>query len=100
MIHDPDLYDHSSNCSRREALIVTPRGNWCDGVTSAALALGHRLMPTATFNPSASTGTGTTLQPFKANTFQAKRYPGSSIQTRLPRSRRTRVVISTACCEP
>src|SRR6476661_7547583 len=57
MIQAPELWAHSINRKRREALMVTPSGNWWEGETKAALALRHLEMPAATSRPSSFTGT-------------------------------------------
>src|SRR5271154_318775 len=100
MIHDPVTWAQLSSCMRRDALIVDPRGYRWEGVTYAALAFAHCLIPAETFMPSSSTGTGTRRHPAPWKTLRARRYPGSSIQTGLPLPRRTRAEISSACWEP
>src|SRR5213082_1385065 len=64
---------HSANsirAFRRFRLIVTPRGNWCDGATR--MSLGEFCREHFAINsPSRSIGRGTILAPTKAKTLRA-----------------------------
>ena len=61
---------NSIRAFRRLRLIVTPKGNWCDGVTKMSLGEFCREHFPITI-PSRSIGRGTILAPTKAKTLRA-----------------------------
>src|SRR5579883_748394 len=63
MIQAPRDRAQSRSCSRRDAVIVTPSGYWCEGVTYTARARAQRAAPVPTSRPPSSTGTGTRSAP-------------------------------------
>ena len=86
--------------TRRASDIVEPSGNWCDGEACASRAVGARRIPSATINPSRSTGTGTMVAPAVASSVRAATYPGSSTQAVSPVCVSTRAARCTPCCVP
>ena len=85
---------------RRSGLSTTPVGNWCAGVSRAALRPGARPARRRPC-PSASTGTARVRRPQCSSSSRVPCDPGSSTaMSRCPRSTSTWAVSASACATP